>query len=248
MLNDSFHPHEANWTRDRVRRFWAYLSNSPQAGRAYFSSHSGDAIIAFAERYVPLTGCRVLDYGCGPGFLLERLLRRGIRAEGLEFSPESADQVHKRCGDHPLFGGITLAPGVPSPIEDQSVDVAFLVEVIEHLPREQLVQTLEEVRRVLRVGGFLVATTPHNEDLEILKTICPDCGCIFHPWQHVNSFSREDLRALLGGYGMEEIVCTPTTFGVRWAGKALSRLRLMLGRLGITFTEPHLAYVGQRLR
>jgi SAM-dependent methyltransferase len=243
-----FAPHEAEWTPDQVRRFWAYLSNSPQADRTYFSSHSGDAIIAFAERYAPLAGRRVLDYGCGPGFLIERLLRRGIRAEGLEFSPESVDQVRKRCGDHPLFDGITLAEQLPTPIEDASVNVVFLVEVLEHLPEKILDDTLGDIRRILRPGGFLVATTPHNEDLDLLKTICPDCGCIFHHWQHVNSFTAHRLASLLGAYGMDALVCKATTLGGRWPMKVLRFLRRAALKPWLAIQQPHLVYIGRRVR
>jgi SAM-dependent methyltransferase len=242
-----FAPHEAEWTPDQVRRFWAYLSNSPQADRTYFSSHSGDAIIAFAQRHVPLRGGRVLDYGCGPGFLVERLLQQGIRAEGLEFSPESIDQVRKRCGDHPLFGGIALADSIPSPIADSSVDVVFLVEVVEHLRRGQLEQTLEDIRRILRLGGFLIATTPHNEDLDLLKTICPDCGCIFHHWQHVSSFTVDSLTNLVAGHGMQVVVCKATTFGGRWPMKVLRFLRRAALKPWLAIQQPHLVYIGRRV-
>ncbi len=242
----NYTPQEAEWTPEQIKRFWAYLSSSPMADRTYFSSHSGDAIVAFAERYVPLAGRRVLDYGCGPGFLLERLLQRGIRAEGLEFSPESVDQVRKRCGDHYLFGGITLAHSVPSPVTDGSVDVVFLVEVLEHLPPEQLEQTLGEIRRILRIGGFLVATTPHDEDLGVLKTICPDCGCIFHHWQHVNSFTVDRLVNYFAVHGMQAVVCKTTTFDGRWAVKLYRFVRRMLIKPSIAIHEPHLVYIGRR--
>jgi len=244
----NYTPHEAGWTPEQIKRFWAYLSSSPQADRTYFSSHSGDAIIAFAERYVRLAGRRVLDYGCGPGFLLERLLQRGIRAEGLEFSPESVDQVRKRCGDHPLFGGITLAEQLPSPVADASVDVVFLVEVVEHLPAKALEETLGDIRRILRLGGFLVATTPHNEDLDILETICPDCGCIFHHWQHVNSFTADSLANILGAHGMNVLLCKATTFGGRWPMKVLRFLRRAALKPWFAMQEPHLVYIGRRER
>jgi len=241
-----FIPHEVNWTPDRARRFWAYLSNSRQADLAYFSSHSGDAIIAFARRYVPLQGVRVLDYGCGPGYLLERLLRQGVRAEGLEFSLESVDQTAKRCGDHPLLGGITLADRVPSAVEDGSIDVLFLVEVLEHLPARALEETLGDIRRILRVGGFLVATTPHDEDLNLLKTICPDCGCIFHPWQHVNSFRVANLTEFMQSFGFETVVCTATTFSARWVHKAIRLLSRVLTERNAGRGEPHLVYIGKK--
>lgn len=241
----AFVPRELKWTAEHVQRFWSYLAASSQADRAYFSSHSGEALIAFVERHVPLAGRRVLDYGCGPGFLLERLLRRGVRAEGLEFSPESVELTRTRCGGHPLFGGVTLAEAVPSPIPTGSADVVFLVEVLEHLLPEQLVTTLADARRLLRVGGTLVLTTPHAEDLESAKTICPECGTVFHPWQHLGCFTVPDLRRLLAEHGLETLVCHATTLGGRWPGRAWRKLQRALAPASAP-PEPHLVGIGRK--
>jgi len=246
MVNRHFSPHKVQWTPEHIRRFWTYFAGRPDADQAYFSSHSGDAIIATVERHVPLRVGRVLDYGCGPGFLLGRLLQRGVRAEGVEFSAESVEQVRKRCGDHPLFGGITLADGVPTPIKNEGVDVVFLVEVLEHLPPEQLAQTLGDIRRILRGDGFLVVTTPNSEDLDVVKTICPDCGCIFHPWQHVASFNTTSLPRLFGEHAMQTIICKAMTFGTRWQAGVLRFLRRAVVGPPAPATEPHLIYIGRK--
>jgi SAM-dependent methyltransferase len=227
-----------------MSRFWAFFANHPQAERAYFSGHSGDALIALAARYVPLEAGRVLDYGCGLGFLLERLLRRGVQAAGLEFSPESAERARQRCAGQPGFGGVTLADAVPSPLPASSVDGLFLVEVLEHLPDRHLDATLADVRRLLRPGGWLVASTPHAEDIESAKTVCPDCGSVFHPWQHVRSFTAGALGQLLAGHGFEPVLCRATNLG----GTYWSRLRRLGRRLlrSGPASEPHLVYIGRK--
>lgn len=245
-MSARFDIHEVRWTPETVRRFWSYFANCPHGDRAYFSSFFGEKITALARQYVPLSVGRVLDYGCGQGFMIERLLHSGIRVEGLEFSAESVENVRKRCGNHPLFGGITLSDRLPSPIESASVDVVFLIEVLEHLLPEQVGVTLEDVRRVLKVGGYLVLTTPHNEDLDRVKTVCPDCGCVFHPWQHVSSFTKASLSHLLRKHGIEVVVCKATNFERRWPGTALRFFRKLVIGSEIDGTEPHLAYIGKK--
>jgi len=48
---------------------------------------------------------------------------------------------------------------IPLELQDESADVVFLCEVIEHLYNPDLV--MRECRRVLKKGGFIVLTTPN---------------------------------------------------------------------------------------
>jgi SAM-dependent methyltransferase len=250
-LTQSFHVHDVDWTSERLKRFWAYIAGTPHADRAYFSSHSGDAIVAFAARRIPLgKAARVLDYGCGPGFLLQRLTARGIKAEGLEFSKETLEKARARCSGHPNFAGLTHVEGLPSPIPSNSVDVVFLIEVIEHLLPNHVGATLDDIARLLRPGGYLVLTTPHNEPIDTAKTICPDCGCVFHPWQHVASYTTDSIRALVQQHGLAVKECAATTFGGSKSGQAFRRVQgavnhLLTGRANDPL-QPHLACIAQK--
>lgn len=250
-MTDLFAVHDVDWTPERLQRFWAFFAESAGAERAYFSSHSGDAIIAFASRHVPLsTAGRVLDYGCGPGFLLTRLLARGVQAEGLEFSTATRQKALDRCAGSPRFGGITHAERLPSPVPSDSIDVVFLIEVLEHLLPQQVDATLDDVARILRPGGHLVLTTPHNEDIESSRTICPDCGCVFHPWQHVGSYTTRSLADLVSRHDLQPIVCRATTLGGTAAGRTVRALRRIAGRMiggdGSAGAEPHLVCIARK--
>ena len=251
LLIDPYKVHDVEWTPDRLQRFWAYFAQSAHVERAYFSSHSGNAIIAFAERHVRLAGAtRVLDYGCGPGFLLERLLARGIRAEGLEFSTVTLEQARIRCASYAQFGGVTRAERLPSPVPASSIDVVFLLEVIEHLLPDQVGATLDDVSRILRPGGYLILTTPHNEDIESSRTICPDCGCVFHPWQHVGSYNTSSLPPLLAQHGLATVVCRATTLGGTAIGRAVRGARSLVERMvrgrSANASAPHLVSVSRK--
>lgn len=189
-------PHEIEWTPERVRRFWAFWPSTAGRGQHYFSNEVGKEIIAFA-RSKRAIGARVLDFGCGPGFLLKHLVAMGIPCQGLDVSPDSLAEVTRRLGNSPLFQGAILSGDLPVPVKDESFDTIFLIETIEHLLPGNLEKTLQELRRLLARGGHLIITTPNEEDLRANQIHCPECGAIFHPVQHAQAFSRDSLRSIL---------------------------------------------------
>ncbi|MBM4439472.1 MAG: class I SAM-dependent methyltransferase [Candidatus Rokubacteria bacterium] len=236
---------ELRWTPERVARLWDYYSGNRAYDAQYFSRHSGAYVLEAIERQLPLTGRHVVDFGCGPGFMLEHLLARGIRCSGLDFSPASVDAARARFGGHALFGGATALKGLPLPLPDDGIDVLLLVEVIEHILEDDFAPTLRELARVVRPGGHLVVTVPHAEDLEASKTLCPDCGAVFHRWQHQRSITAPALDAAMRATGLATLVCTPTMFGPASVLDPLRRLRRRL-RGTPEPVPPHLLYIGRK--
>jgi SAM-dependent methyltransferase len=234
----SYTPHDVEWTPEKVARVWDFFGSILAFRPLYFSAHSGAAIVDRADREVDLRGKRVLDFGAGHGDLLAHLFARGVAAKGLEFSAGSARATRARFGDEPLFGGIEIADELPSPYDDGSFDVVFLVEVVEHLLEDQLEPTVREIERLLAPGGCVVATAPNGEELVLEHVRCPDCGATFHRWQHQRSLTAESLAALFGRF---EVVCSE---GLHWRDRGVrSRAARLLGRAG---PAPHLLYVGRR--
>ena len=56
-------------------------------------------VLETIDRYAPSRGGRVLDVGCGTGFLLERLAERGFSGIGIDLSPESVEHARSRLRD-----------------------------------------------------------------------------------------------------------------------------------------------------
>lgn len=248
-----FKPHKLEWTPEKVARFWDFLAQDSSHDEDRFSLHSGQAILRWANETIDFNGKRVLDFGCGLGHLVEFLCQMDARpsvVEGVDFSAKSVEETVERCKRYSNFGGCLLAQDLPSSLEDDSFDVVFLIEVIEHLEDEELAASFNEIRRVLKPGGILVITTPNDENLERKQRMCPDCGAIFHPKQHVKSWSVETLTAAMDREGFVREDCQATNWQILSRPKVVSSTQLGLYRaLGRRRSvEVHLGYIGHYAR
>lgn len=239
---DAFVPHEVEWTSEKVGRFWDYLAKNTSKEDAYFSHVLGRLVVRYAEKIIRLSE-PILDFGCGPGFLMAILLERGYSVRGMDFSVESVQKANERCASHQQYGGSVLAQEYPSPITSDSIGTVFLVEALEHLLPENIPRVLGEIHRMLQQGGSLVITTPNQEDLRAGQIMCPDCGCVFHSIQHVVSWSKQGLTDLLTSHGFATVGCAETVFRKGDGSNVLYKLYYAFtGR-----RKPNLIYVGRKL-
>jgi len=113
-----------------------------------------------------LSGKWVLDIGCGRGELACEAARRGARAVGLDYAEAAMELSRERRNllDEEARARVEFmlsdAKGLAFP--DGSFDVAFFVDVYEHLHPHEIESTLAEVKRVLRPGGMLIVHTGPN--------------------------------------------------------------------------------------
>ena len=235
--------HEVVWDKEKLGRFWDFFSSLGVAYEdEYFSNVWGENILNYVTQTGPIEG-RVVDFGCGPGHLMAKLIKRGIACEGLDFSANSIEEVKKRFANEPLFRGGHVVQSLPSDIPDASVDVLFFIETIEHVLPEQMESTLKEFSRILRKGGRIVVTTPHAENLDRKKVCCPDCGAIFHRVQHIRSSTVDSLNALFGEYGFAPVFSKAVTFYPRSFLNLLRKFR----DERISKQKPHhLIYIGEK--
>jgi 2-polyprenyl-3-methyl-5-hydroxy-6-metoxy-1,4-benzoquinol methylase len=206
--------HEVVWNREKVSRFWEYYSTFEAIEDNYFSKQVGDTVIGFVKKHIQLAG-NILDYGCGPGFLIEKLLKERLACWGLDAVESNVKIIETKFDGNPYFKGAYYADTLPTSIPDHQFDVVFLIETIEHLLQDDLQAILKEIHRITKPGGKLVITTRNNENLDASKIICPDCGCIFHLMQHVSSWTTDSMSNQMAVLGFKEIVCTTTTFRPR---------------------------------
>jgi SAM-dependent methyltransferase len=86
-------------------------------------------------------------------------------------------------------------------IEDDSVDVCFSSNFLEHLPTKDVVQNvIAEIRRVLRPGGLYVALQPNIR-------FCGDVYWDF--WDHHTALSDRSCRELFLQSGLSVVRLIP---------------------------------------
>lgn len=201
MISNSSHhfvEHEIEWDGEKVSRLWNYYSKNQPFSDVYFSKLFGREILKYCALRLdePLD---VLDFGCGPGFIWEHLARLGSRWKytGVDFSSSSVVEVVRKADGSECFKGAHHISSLPVALPDAHFDAVLLFEVVEHLNDIHLNDTLAEVARLLKCGGAVVITTPNNEDLSKSKKFCPECGAIFHEWQHLRSWNVESLSGYM---------------------------------------------------
>jgi SAM-dependent methyltransferase len=135
------------------------------------------------------------------------------------------------------------------PFADGHFDCVVASEVFEHLSVAQRAQGLEEIRRVLKPGGYLVGTVPYCEILKDNLAICPKCQHVFHRWGHTTSFDLAQVRGELAPH-FKTVTCRRTAFvqfaGRSLAGKFKSLARLVLGKCGASIAVPNILFTGRK--
>jgi SAM-dependent methyltransferase len=103
-------------------------------------------------------GADVLDAGCSTGILCEQAVSSGARSVvGFDIEEIRLHKARLRC---PLAEFIQADLTKPWPVEPRRFDLIVCVEVFEHLRDQKTF--LAEAKRTLRVGGYVVLTTPNG--------------------------------------------------------------------------------------
>jgi 2-polyprenyl-3-methyl-5-hydroxy-6-metoxy-1,4-benzoquinol methylase len=200
-------PVRPDWSAPAVARYFGWVGTNPHKQDGYFSLQVGPAIARFLELAGVLKG-RVVDYGCGPGYLADRLVHKNIQLHAADFSAEAVDIVNLRLAGQPNWHGARLIRSLPcAQLEDSHFDLAMCIEAIEHLSDEYLESTFTELKRIVKPGGYAFLTTPNAEDLEKGMSYCPFCESEFHAAQHVRKFTEQSLRQTLEERGWEVTFC-----------------------------------------
>lgn len=119
--------------------------------------------LELASRLLPKDSKRILDFGCGWGELAGYLSNKNkYTVYGYEPDPEKIKHLKVK---YRKLKVIPLLKNRKLPIKDNSLDVAFLLEVLEHVPNERVV--LAEIYRVLKNGGVFFLSVPHKGMTEI---------------------------------------------------------------------------------
>ena len=149
-------------------------------------------------------GQSVLDLGCGDGVFAAALLDARCAVTMADVSGEALRRARTRA---PGAEAIEMVESAPLPFAEDAFDVVWAGEVLEHVA--DVVGLLAEVRRVIRWGGTLLATTPWHGRVVVATDAHFDPRA-----DHLRFFSARTLRAVLTDAGFASV-------DVRRAGRGL---------------------------
>ncbi len=127
-------------------------------------------------------GKKALDVGCREGHQSEWLKRRGYKVTSIDIEP------HYKHGKK-------VDANKPLPFKDDTFDLIWCSEVIEHLKVPE--KTKQEFERVLKRGGEAIITTPNSHFwiYPLLRLIGLKQKDVQNK-SHIHFFSLKDVRGL----------------------------------------------------
>ena len=158
----------------------------------------------------PRPGSAVLDFGCGPGELLDLLQDLGWATYGIEPAEKTAFRRHhelEAIPDEPLF------------------ELAIANHVLEHVPDP--LDVLRALHRCLTPSGRLFVSVPRLDTLPVHG----DYRYCLNDRAHIFGYTRDAMATLLAMAGFETIDLNPPPGEEGDDRRALRRLRL-IGRKG----------------
>jgi 2-polyprenyl-3-methyl-5-hydroxy-6-metoxy-1,4-benzoquinol methylase len=232
---------KAQWTEDEIVSFWKYESSRTDRYYDYWGNWYGSGVVEFLRESGTLhPGIELLDYGCGPGFLLRHLLDAGANCSAIDASENAITHVNREFSTYRNWKGGVVASVPPTPFPSENFSLITCTETIEHLPDAWLDALFREVYRLLKPGGAVCFTTPNSEDLTAQDVFCPFCKTEFHRYQHVRSFTAESLKTQLLSYSYRVVFCDGLNLAnfqsapANWRAFNCSTLKQFVWRLGAT--------------
>jgi len=97
------------------------------------------ALIEFEPRWR-----RILDFGCGPGIMIDFMAAKSVQYIGCDYSIDAAELYKEKYGGHPE----KYVNSLQNPICRESFDVFLSFDVFEHLTDEQIGAVLKAVPHI----------------------------------------------------------------------------------------------------
>lgn len=210
------------WNKKKIKRFWnIYQADERYEWTPIWSEAFSDFLIYGVNDILKkIKNAKILDIGCGSGYLLKRLKQLGFKnLYGIDASKRNIKKIKDKeikciCGD--ITKKITF--------ENKFFDVVFAVAVLEHLMKNDLNKVLGEINRILKNGGLFIIEVPYKQHLNY--ALCPECLAIFEKDEHLQSFDEMCLENILKDYGFRK---KKVRLFIAFTPKRLKSLALRIG-------------------
>jgi 2-polyprenyl-6-hydroxyphenyl methylase/3-demethylubiquinone-9 3-methyltransferase len=198
--NDLYHADDDIWWQSGSTFYLMQCSVNP-ARVGYFKKK------LFDELKVNPQGKTALEVGCGGGILSEEIARMGFYVTGIDPSEHSLQIATSHAKASSLRINYEKGIGEALPCPDNSSDIVFCCDVLEHV--RDVPKVVSEIFRVLKPGGIFCYDTLNRTFLS--KLVAINISQVWKRWAfappnlHVwEMFIKPDeLKSLLGQNNLE---------------------------------------------
>ena len=128
-----------------------------------FLAGSMDAFRYMMERMGSIQGQRILDYGCGSGWLSVYLAKQGAQVEGFDISGKLIELASMRAGANGVSHACNFTKMEAEKLEypDQYFDIVAGVSILHHV---ELAPAARQLHRVMKKGALALFIEPLGEN------------------------------------------------------------------------------------
>ena len=178
---------------------------------AYAHKYLLPAVVEQIQDLYQNRSVKILDIGCGNGYVTSILARLGHSVMGVDASPDEI-QIARSAYPDLNFKLCSVYDAELVDVVGELVDCVISLEVVEHLfyPKKLFEQSL----KMLKTGGHLIVSTPYHGYVKnfaiSLVNGWDQHFNIEHDGGHIKFFSKETLARMAGNAGLRN----PHFYGV----------------------------------
>ena len=134
---------------------------------------------------------KILDIGCGKGFLVKDLLDLGMDSYGLDIS----EYAVKNC-ENDVKGRIHLGNAVNLPFSNNTFDFVISINCIHNLNKKNCIKALREITRVAKSNKSFVQVDSYNnvEEKSLLKDWLLTATTYYQPKKWIKLFNEAGYK------------------------------------------------------
>ncbi|HEY7419479.1 MAG TPA: methyltransferase domain-containing protein [Ktedonobacteraceae bacterium] len=201
--------------QSRVSKWNNIYDDGGPRGEVYRARQA--TVLAWIDDLALEPGCRILEVGCGAGFLSIALAQRGFRLVAIDSVKAMVELARQHAADAKVTSRLSLDIGDVNSLafEDGTFDLVIALGVIPWLERPE--QAIQEMARVTRPGGYVILTTDNWAGLT--GFLDPVHNSMLRPL-------KQGLNKVFGLLGLDYKVPIVTSQSCRTTDKLLASVKL----------------------